>query len=48
MRGEWFLPSKKVFREIQEQRNIDTKIEKWNWLKRDPEKDLIDCRLTAR
>ena len=47
MRGEWFLPSEKVFKEIQQQRNIDTKIEKWNWLERDPKKDLIDCRLTA-
>ena len=44
IRGEWFWPTEKVFFEIQQQRNIDAK-EKWDWLEKDPAKDLVDERL---
>lgn len=47
IRGEWFHPTRKVLSEIEEQKTIDKRMEKWNWEEWNPVKDLRDFSIKS-
>ena len=42
IKGEWFWPSAKLLKQIKFQEEKDIRQENWNWLERNPEKDLTN------